>query len=193
MTPAQMAADLQRVARGLPNAIRASLVEVGTRGERLVKEGYLSGNRLAVRSGRLRNSVTTAITDAPPTMELAAGRARGAPVRYAQVLEDGGVIVPKRGKFLAIPVRGGPATTAAGVTKAGWESPRTAPVKLRFVRTVRGGILVLDKKKSSTVVYRLVRSVKIAGRHYMRDAGALMTEAFPVVLSGRIAALFGAA
>ena len=188
-----MAKQIDSVARGLPRAIRASLVEVGTRGERLVKEGYLSGNRLAVRSGRLRASVTMAVSDAPPTMELAAGRARGAPVRYAQMLEDGGVIVPKRGKFLAIPVRGGPAMTASGVTKAGWESPRTAPVKLRFVRTVRGGILVLDKAKSSTVVYRLVRSSTIKGRHYMRDAGALVTEAFPLVLSTRIAALFGAA
>jgi hypothetical protein len=185
-----MAAQLNRVARGVPGAIRASLVEVGSRGERVVKEGYLSGNRLAVRSGRLRGSVTMAVSEGPPTMQLSAGAARGVQVKYAQVLEDGGVIVPKRGRFLAIPVRGGPACTPSGVTKAGWESPRTAPVKLRFVRTTRGGILVLDKKNSSTIVYRLVRSVKIAGRHYMRDAGALVTEAFPVVLSERIARLF---
>lgn len=188
-----MATQLDRVARGLPRAIRASLVEVGGRGQRLLKDGFLSGNRLAVRSGDLRNSIGMVVTDDPPTMEMAVGKARGKNLKYAAILEDGGIITPKKGKYLAIPVRGGPATTAAGVTKAGWESPRTAPIKLRFVKTARGAWLVEDRKRSTRLVYKLQRSSTIKPRHYMRDAGALVTEAFPIVLSDRISALFGAA
>lgn len=187
-----MATQLARVRAAIPRTVRAALVEVGTRGERVVKEGMLSGGRLKVRSGRLRNSVTMAVSDSPVQMELGAGRARGVDVKYAAILEDGGVIVPKRGKFLAIPTPGGPACTRAGVVRAGWESPRTAPVKLRFAPTARGGVLLADKgKRGGTVVaYTLVRRVTIKARHYMRDAGALVTEAFPEVLARRIDQLF---
>jgi len=189
VNPTEMAAQLQRATKGLPGAVRAALVEVGGRGQRLLKEGFLSGQRLNVRSGRLRNSVSLLVEDSPVQLELRMGRTRGADVHYAGILEEGGVITPKRGKFLAIPV--GPAVTGAGVTKGGWESPRTAPVKLRFVPTSRGGVLVtVPKRGPGKVAYVLRRSITIRARHYMRDAGAAITEAFPPVLSHRILGLF---
>jgi len=187
VTLTEMQKRIDGLRSAVPAASRAALLIVGGNSTRLLKDGYLSGNRLGVRSGRLRGSVGMEVVQdgAGVSLEVFAGRA--AEVNYARIQEHGGTIRPTRGKFLAIPV--GPARTGAGVTKGGWESPRTAPVKLRF-QSIRGGsmgLLVIDGKRKSTVAYVLVRSVRIKPKHYMRDTQTAAVAAFPEVFGDQLA------
>lgn len=173
-----MEARLLDLRGAVPLAARDALGTLGQLSTAVVR-GLLSGNRLAVRSGRLRNSVGMEVKATGEGIELEVWAGRDANVRYAALQEFGGVVRPKRGRFLAIPV--GPAKTGAGVTKGGWESPRTAPVKLRFV-PIRGGTmgrLVMDQRGKSTTAYILVRSVRVKPTHYMRDTQAAAVAAFP--------------
>ena len=194
LTPAQMVAQIRELRKAVPIEMAAAATEVGARGVRLLREGYLSGARLRVRSGRLRGTASSSVTRAFGSVALTVtvGRANDASLSYARIQEDGGTITPKRGRFLAIPV--GPALTAAGVAR--YSSPRDVP-GLRF-QPIHGGAmgrLVKDtggKRGRSETWFLLVPSVKIKGTHYMRDAGALMTAAFPGVLSERLARRLGA-
>lgn len=185
MTVAQMEARLLELRGAVPTAARSALGTLGQRSTAVVR-GLLSGNRLAVRSGRLRNSVGMEVKATGEGIELEVWAGRDANVRYAALQEHGGVVRPKRGRFLAIPV--GPAKTGAGVTKGGWESPRTAPVKLRFV-PIRGGTmgrLVMDQRGKSTTAYILVRSVKVKPTHYMRDTADAAKAAFPELFTAAL-------
>ena len=153
---------------------------MGGNAVRYLKEHELTGGSLGVRSGRLRNSVGLEMGQdaAGLTVRVFAGRGEG--VNYAGIHEHGGTITPKRGRFLAIPV--GPARTPSGVARGGWESPRTAPVKLRFV-PIRGGAMGLlvrgnsvnrygargTKKAFGQVFYVLQRSSTVTGKRFMRD------------------------
>ena len=159
MTPEAFAAHIHRLGRaGIKAEIRSSLVVVGLRAERVAKDGYLSGTRLRVRSGRLRSSVAARVetaSDAVAELHLRAGGGTGN-VRYARIHEYGGTILPIRGKGLAIPV--GRSLTAAGVSRG------------------EGG------------EFRLVRSVTLPARHYMRDTLRLAADALVPVLGERLAA-----
>ena len=183
-----MEARLLELRGAVPAASKAALGTLGKRSTAVVR-GLLSGNRLAVRSNRLRNSVNMEVKATGTGIELEVWAGRDANVKYAALQEHGprgGVLRPKRGRFLAIPV--GPARTGAGVTKGGWESPRTAPVKLRFV-PIRGGTmgrLVMDQRGKSTTAYLLVRSVKIKPTHYMRDTAEAAKAAFPELFTAAL-------
>jgi hypothetical protein len=88
----------------------------------------------------------------------------GQAVPYARIHEFGGTILPKRGKFLAIPL--GPVLTAAGVARGG---PRQYP-GLRL-----NGRLLVDA--DGKAFFLLVRSVRIPARLgvrelWARDAGS---------------------
>jgi hypothetical protein len=186
VTPAQAVALLRRLQADVAPASRKALTVVGAQSTRLLREGLLSGQRLNVRSGRLRNSVASVVTQTADggTLEVSAGR--GADVKYARILERGGTIRPTRGRFLAIPQ--GRALTGAGVTRGGWESPRTAPAKLRFVPISGGrGLLVEDRgargRERSDILYLLVQSVRIRGRFYMRTTREAARLAYPALLS----------
>lgn len=193
MTPGQFVQHLEAVRKATAGEVRGALVEVGARGLRLLKEGYLSGGRLRVRSGRLRGSVSTRLAAGfgAQVLTLSAGSSTRADLRYAGIQEEGGTIKPRRGKFLAIPL--GPAKTGAGVPR--FASPRDVP-GLRY-QPIRGGLQALLVKDGGGRAARavpwflLVRSVRITGKHYMRDAGAAVTSAFPVVLAERIAKRIG--
>lgn len=187
VTVAQLESRLLALREAVPEASRKALGTLGHRSTEVLVRGLLSGNRLAVRSGLLRNSVGMKVTATASGYELEVFAGRDARVRYAAIQEFGGVVRPKRGRFLAIPV--GPARTGAGVTKGGWESPRTAPVKLRFV-PIRGGTmgrLVMDQRGKSTTAYLLVRSVRIKPKHYMRDTQAAAQAAFPDLFADALA------
>lgn len=180
-----MEARLLELREAVPTAARSALGTLGQRSTAVVR-GLLSGNRLAVRSGRLRNSVGMEVKATGVGIELEVWAGRDANVKYAALQEHGGVVRPRNGRFLAIPV--GPARTGAGVTKGGWESPRTAPVKLRFV-PIRGGTmgrLVMDQRGKSTTAYLLVRSVKIKPTHYMRDTAEAAKAAFPELFTAAL-------
>lgn len=186
MSPAEAARRLERLRAAIAPASRRALLVVGGNSTRLLREGYLSGQRLGARSGRLRNSTSMQVTQDADGVTLRVSVGRGDDVRYAAIQEYGGTIRPKRGRFLAIPV--GPAVTPAGVTRGGWESPRTAPAKLRFV-PIRGGRmarLVIDRRNRSETAYLLVRSVTIRAKHFMRDTERAAVAAFPEALSAQL-------
>src|SRR3990167_6310333 len=116
-----------------------ALVELGSGGLRRVLVRALTAAALSAgreakirvgafprftRSGRLRASIGASATEIANGAELRlrAGWGTGQ-VRYARIQEHGGTIVPRSGKFLAIPV--GPALTGAGVSR--FASPRDVP------------------------------------------------------------------
>lgn len=178
-----MEARLLELRGAVPAAARDALGTLGQRSTAVVV-GLLQGNRLKVRSGLLWKSVNMEVKATGAGIELEVWAGRDARVRYAALQEFGGVVRPKNGKSLAIPV--GPARTGGGVTKGGWESPRTAPVKLRYVSINRGnvnGILVIDtgkgKRAKETTAYILVKRTVIRPTHYMRDTQAAAVAAFP--------------
>lgn len=152
--------------------VRTEAAGTALRGEAASKK--LASARLAVRTGRLRNSIAGLVEDEPDAF-LVKLRAT---VPYSKVQEEGsgylpgGVVRPKNGRFLAIPAD----TTAAGVSR--YASPRDVP-DLKFVPTRggAGGMLVRDipgRGKSgrgarTEIVYWLVRSVTIKGKFFLRD------------------------
>lgn len=161
--------------------------EMGTVVEEAIglAKGRLGGAVLNTRSGNLRRSITGEVV--PTSSAAVEGKVRAGggdrDVRYARIHELGGVIVPKNGKFLAIPTNLAP----GGQTKHG---PRDVP-DLRFV-PIRGGamgLLVRERRGRhglrSEILYILVRRVQIPKRPYMEpsvreatvDMGDRMREA----------------
>jgi len=142
------------------------------------------------RSGRLRASIGASATEIANGAELRlrAGGGTGQ-VRYARIQEHGGTIVPRSGKFLAIPV--GPALTGAGVSR--FASPRDVP-DLVLVQS-RGGQWMLvkntgsgrGKREQMQVWYLLRRSVFIPSRPYLAPAMAETRAALPAQLRERVA------
>lgn len=82
-------------------AVRFAMAKVGALLERAVKL-KLSGQVLKVRTGRLRSSITHEVRDVGGTVELVVGTN----VAYARIHEFGGVIIPKRAKYLTFVVGG---------------------------------------------------------------------------------------
>ena len=151
----------------------------------------LARTRLKVRVGYLLRSIQATLQPDGLTVSLRAGGG-DREVRYARYQEKGGTIRPVKGKFLAIPMAGGPAATPSGVAK--FASARDAG-PLRFVPILGGakGLLVRDiagrgkagRGARSEIVYTLVRSVTGKPKWYLRDA---MAEA-----SGRLSGRLDAA
>lgn len=90
--------------------------------------------------------------------EFVIGQWGSTDLRYALIHEIGGTIVPKRAKFLTVPV-----TEAA--KKAG--SPRNMP-GLHFGKTAGGQPVLLDQ--GGRVQYLLRKKVTIPARPYLRPA-----------------------
>lgn len=92
MTPDQFAAKLDRLARdGVPSALRGTLGELGRAAARRTPG-------VSVRTGRLRDSVEAVVDASGGTYQLRL-RASGP---QARILEQGGTILPKRGRFLTV-------------------------------------------------------------------------------------------
>lgn len=173
MTGAQLAERLQQAGPRLQAHLRR---EVDRAGRAIVDRAQLhvTGDRLSVRTGMLRRSIGYTVEGAAgdDVITLRARAGSGRSLRYANILERGGTIVPRRGRFLAIPV--GPALTPAGVAR--YDSPRQVQ-GLRFVPILGGrmALLVKDRRGRSEVWFRLVRRVTIRPSWYLRDA--VQTEA----------------
>lgn len=191
VTLTQIADRIDKVPGAIRLAVRQGVTELGRRGQRLVKEGYLSGARLAVRTGSLRGSVTMA-TESTSSSERVYLRAGGGQrdVRYAVLQEDGGTVVPSGNRpgmkeghtpHLAIPLAA--AKTRAGVSK--YASPRDIP-GLFVIKSKAGNLLLvrkIGKKGKIQPMFVLKQSVTIKGKHYMRDALTAMSEAAPEVIN----------
>lgn len=124
------------------------------------------GDSVKTRSGRLRNSMgeeTKADGSIIKTLIGSMG------VIYARIQEFGGLIKPKRGKYLAIPLAA--AKTGAGVPR--YASPRDVP-DLVFLRSKKGNPILAKKvgkgKRARLVpMFVLVTSVTLKPRLGLRD------------------------
>lgn len=154
--------------------------------------------RLATRTGTLKRSIrgTTSITGDGVEIHLRAG-GEGKDLRYAALQEWGGVVRPKKSKFLAIPV--GPAKTAAGDSRHA--SPRDVP-GLVFVQSLKGQPMLVKandeankrgklKVSAGTVYFILRKSVTIRGQHYLTDALNQVAATVPDLLDQEFAKLVG--
>lgn len=165
---AEVQAGLQRVRNHLPLARRtqplmaelARVLKSGAQGRfrsqeaptgeawqpsRRVKEG---GGQTLSLSGRLRRSLTTAATYNTATV--------GTNDIKAAIHQYGGVIRPRSGPFLAIPVT--PEARAAGGAKR-------FPEELHVVQSLRGQFMLVDGK--GTTQYLLLRQVTMPARPFL--------------------------
>ena len=130
---------------------------------------------LRSRTGALRRSLRR--TPAVPGslgMEATSRVGQGAP--YARIHERGGVIRPKRGRFLTVPLKS--AKTAAGATRAAaklvnrgddWQTHRRVPgasSRATFIYQGRHSPIIATKRAGGQVMplYILRRSVTIPAR-----------------------------
>ena len=118
------------------------------------------------RSGDLAKSFSATVEDSGKGMRLVVwSRSKYAALQeYGTAGMPGGVLRPKNGKYLAIPM--GPALTGTGVAR--WKSPKDGP-QLEFLRSKSGKAFLARMEGGKLVIYyALVKSVKIEGRLSMR-------------------------
>ncbi len=92
----------------------------------------------------------------------------GSRLPYARIQDEGGIIRPRRRKYLAIPI---PGRVPRGM------GPREYPRPLSFVATKRGEGLLIEKQgrggallRGLRAIYALKRSVRIPGVRYVEAA-----------------------
>ena len=169
--------DLAKISsrQGFQASILRFFDRASSRAAGYVSRNMLSGQRLNRRTGTLARSILgrSELVKGVPGMRI--GVFRGPALAYAGIHEEGGTIVPKKAKALAIPM--GPSLTAAGVEKFG--GPREYPGALKFVPFRSSGVAIgglfdaasmgpngLD---GAILVYLLVTKVRIKAKHYLRD------------------------
>lgn len=193
MTIEQLADRLREVrATRLQRAVVRELESAALDAEGVTKD--FARQRMTARSGHLFRSIQAGaeVRGGSPVLFLRAGGGTNE-VRYAGIQEYGGVVTPRRGKFLAIPTD----LVPGGRTP---QPPRDFPF-LRFV-PIRGGaagLLVKDlpgRGKRGTgarseVWYRLVRSVTIREKRFLRDGFDSARVDVRERLARRVAALVG--
>lgn len=125
-------------------------------GERMIRRisKRLSGPALKERSGRLKGSLTHEET--ADSLEISAGGGPGE-VDYAAIHQYGGVIKPKKKKFLTIPFPGGPADKRVPL--------RAADFSDTFV--AKGIIFQKRGKGKIKPLFILKKSVEIPAKPYM--------------------------
>lgn len=132
------------------------------------------GNKPLRDRGLLMASITATST----TSELV----QGTNLEYAGLHQSGGVVRPKRGKFLAIPL------TREAVTAG---SPRRFRKELSPRFGARGGVLVEEKARGDVAHYALVRSVTIPPRPFLGFGEKLLAKMDTIFLDF-IGSLLGA-
>jgi phage gpG-like protein len=179
------------------------LKSFGIEGERIVRKEILAGQVLHKRTAMLANSFGSRVGVENGTLALrigsgvrtggwakfdkASGRYRGdGRLPYANIHETGGVIKPKKGKFLWIPIR-------KGSREALWY------VRDRKKTLSQSGLSVSKKtgrltgKSFSTQILGFVpvRSVTIPARHYMTIGAERLAPLVAPSLTKTIDKFFG--
>lgn len=103
-----------RLYGGIERSLRQSANEWHRAMDKRTK-GATRPDGLARRTGDLARSIQTKTTGAPPNLSSLKMRAVSAGVPYAPIHEFGGVVRPKRAKFLTVPASDN--LTAAGVVR----------------------------------------------------------------------------
>lgn len=120
----------------------------------------VANDSVKTRTGLLRGSFQREIRRAGGLGGLRL-KVFSAGVKYADIQEHGGIVRPKKAKFLAIPQ---PAVkTPSGVAR--YASPRNYPGETFVFRSKKGGLWIAEKKGDKIrLLWHLVRSVRIKGR-----------------------------
>lgn len=138
-----------------------SMINAAASVETKLKEN-ISGPILKVRTGYLRHSMSAKIFDGVGIDGISAligsGVRYGERVKYADILEEGGIIRPKKAKYLAIPI--GEAKTKSGVARG-----RPRDFANTFIR--KGIIFQKYGKNSIRPLFLLRKSVTIPAFRYM--------------------------
>lgn len=133
------------------------------RGQLVLNGRKAPGKALASRSGELRRSLfTRVIRHGDGFMSI-----KGTTSPYGRIHEKGGVIKPKRSKFLARPI--GEALDLSGRPRAGYDSPRQQS-DLRFVPSRRGavvGYLVRTTGNRTQLLFELRTQTRIEPRLHL--------------------------
>jgi len=129
--------------------------------------------------------------------------------RYAAIHEEGGTIKPKRARALAIPVRGGPALTPAGVSRYasgdGQSLRNTLPSDYTFWiyrapdgkvwlmgrKNLESGRAAKGKKTRAQAWFQLVKRVRIKPRMKFRESIRLYVKVFAARLRETAQKVFG--
>lgn len=139
------------------------------------------GARLKERSRSLIKSLRHEIMQADDVIEgkvIVGGDYQGLKVRHGAIHEYGGLILPKNGKFLTIPVEEG--LNAIGLAK--YESVRQMPFaefRKGSDTTHRNAVWLVVDKRNDKLWYVLVPSTRIKEQRFMRDALDTISRGFP--------------
>lgn len=120
------------------------------------------GSSLRRRSGDFSRAFDQAATGSDlANLRFSAGTLRRG-LRYAWIQEYGGEIVPKKAKYLTIPMKA--AQYPSGVTKISAREALSQP-NVGFARSKRGNLWIVRRGKNKTEpLFLLVKRVRILGR-----------------------------
>lgn len=143
-------------------AVASQAMRSMTRGDKLGSRSYqpsAPGQPPSIQSGHLRRSITA--RQIGPAEAVA-----GTSVLYGRVLEYGGVIRPRKSKYLTIPISPLARKAAAGGLGAG-SMPGLFPIKSK-----KGNLLLVRGAKGGGIepMYALKKRVRIRPRPWLRPA-----------------------
>lgn len=126
-----------------------------------------SGSILKRRSGHLAQSIESSVYqdgEGVITARIGSGVRSGFRMPYTEIHETGGVITPRRVKYLTIPLAAALSPSGVPRKRSAADWPNT------FVRRTKSGALIIFQrtgKKTSVPLYVLKRSVNVPARRYM--------------------------
>ena len=167
----------------MPEIGRAAVDQVAQMHRKQVQKGFKgysgdpnTGRKLQNRSGALMQRLAVRPSATYPT-DIRADSYVAGPLAYAKIQEFGGVIKPKKGKYLTIPLPG--ARTSNGVTRNSarlvkrgreWHTAQTVPGAAGTKTHIRGKAIGVDGVGGDFLpLYALKKSVKIPARLRFMD------------------------
>jgi len=183
--------EFERLLASMPERVEARVRKVAAQtGLRMEREAKINATRrLRTRTGTLRRSIIAPVkpdADGLVVALSAGGAVQGAAdVVYARIQEYGGVVTPKRVKWLTIPDKS--VLTPAGVAR--YPSARDYPGELRFVLDSPVHARLVETVGDTVVTrYRLRKKVELRPKYYLRDAFDKVLQGVPKHLQDAIGA-----
>ena len=179
----------ERIARAAARAVIDTAIAI--RG--YISEDLLSGEVLNVRTGSLRKSIDHEIVTDPDRITGEVVVREGPASKYAGIQEEGGTIVPKNAKALAVPLPA--ALTARGVLKGKYNAANLRELDLVLIKNKKSGKALLAevvegrRKNRLRYLFVLKPSVTIEGQHYMAKGFLLMESMLPSELRRNLSAI----
>jgi len=152
-------ANFRKMMNGAKKLPARFMVDISARAETIMKQNKLSGQILHRRTGALASSIQSFVTGDYKNGTLrgvvGSGVRTGGRLPYANIHATGGIIRPKNGKYLAIPIRaGGDFAISSGM----WNyktGPKRGTAKKRISHS------------SKILSWRFVKQVRIPKRDYV--------------------------